>query len=522
MSFNQVGSITSFTAGTVIVSTDVNTINTTFKDSINSLITGSNELAGGISVGGSLTVASGGFTVTAGGIVLTAGVLSVDDGTDTTSTITGSIHTDGGLGIAKALWVGTTSRFVGVTTHGGNVISDTDSTDDLGTTGVRWANLWVDDVTATTSVKPGTLVLAAGSITDTSGAIDFANENLTTTGTVDISYTATENDLHALEIDLNAATFGDVNAIHIAYTTGNISAGEDSGVILVNIDESAASGGDVIGLEVLATEGSASAFGMRVGATVNVIEQLSGSFSDMDSALVNSTDRLAAFISTGSDIQMFVANSDTVTIGNTAKFEEIEFLLAIDASGAGIKPTFDYSTGSGTWQPFTPTDGTRGFRDTGLIAWDAADTASPAWAFGVGGSEYFIRITRTAGTLGTPPTEDRVQIAVVSEFSWDKDGDLAVNTLAGTISTATQNSITTMTGLVTTGALASGTIATGFGNINNAANTLTTGALTATTGTFSGVVTIDDTDEWLLLTDTASSGSVDLTFQNGTTGTGAA
>ena len=40
-------------------------------------------------------------------------ILSVDDTTDTTSTVTGSIHTDGGLGIAKALWVGTTSQLVG-------------------------------------------------------------------------------------------------------------------------------------------------------------------------------------------------------------------------------------------------------------------------------------------------------------------------------------------------------------------------------------------------------------------------
>ena len=34
-----------------------------------------------------------------------------------------------------------------------------------------------------TTVNAGTLVLAAGSVTDTSGAIDFGNENLVTTGT---------------------------------------------------------------------------------------------------------------------------------------------------------------------------------------------------------------------------------------------------------------------------------------------------------------------------------------------------
>ncbi len=61
---------------------------------------------------------------------------------------------------------------------------------------------------------------------------------------------------------------------------------------------------------------------------------------------------------------------------------------------------------------------------------------------------------------------------------------LTATTLAGTLSTATQNSVTTMTGLVTVGALASGSIASGFGNINNASNTLTTGVLVATTGNF--------------------------------------
>ena len=132
------------------MSADMNSNLTILKDAHNALVTGSNELAGGISIGGSLTIASGGLTVT-------AGVLSQDDATDTTSGVTGSIHTDGGLGVAKALWVATTSQLVGITTHGGNVVSDTDSTDDLGTNTVRWANLYVDDITVTTGVSASTL-----------------------------------------------------------------------------------------------------------------------------------------------------------------------------------------------------------------------------------------------------------------------------------------------------------------------------------------------------------------------------
>ena len=87
------------------------------------------------------------------------------------------------LELSSTLSVAGATTLTGVTTHGDDVVSDTDSTDDLGTTGVRWANVYADDVVATTTVKPGTLVLAAGSITDTSGAITFGNENLVTTGT---------------------------------------------------------------------------------------------------------------------------------------------------------------------------------------------------------------------------------------------------------------------------------------------------------------------------------------------------
>lgn len=65
--------------------------------------------AGGITLdAGGLTVTDGGLLVTAGGFVLTAGVLSIDDTTESSSAVTGSLHTDGGVGIAKNLFLALT------------------------------------------------------------------------------------------------------------------------------------------------------------------------------------------------------------------------------------------------------------------------------------------------------------------------------------------------------------------------------------------------------------------------------
>ena len=243
-----------------------------------------------------------------------------------------------------------------------------------------------------------------------------------------IDHTATEADDHALEIDCDAAGYGDVKAIDVAYDTGAITPWQDEAVMLVNINQSAAIGGDVTALEVLATEGSANINGMLAGAGVNPIEQLSGVFYDMDSALVNATDRLTEFTTAGNDVQMFVADNDTVTIASFAKFEQLQFILAITAS-LSIRPSFEFSTGPGTWTAFTPVDGTNGMRNTGVIAWLSGDI--PTWAVGTGG-KYLIRITRKRNSLATPPTESKVQIAATTAYKWDKDGDLIVNTVTAT------------------------------------------------------------------------------------------
>ena len=91
-----------------------------------------------------------------------------------------------------------------------------------------------------------------------------------------------------------------------------------------------------------------------------------------------------------------------------------------------------------------------------------------------------------AGTIGSASDTDAIAISsggvvTMNQIPVFSAGiNVSGGTIAGTIATATQNSITTMTGLVTTaattvGALASGSIASGFGTISTG-NSITTSA----------------------------------------------
>ena len=78
-----------------------------------------------------------------------------------------------------------TALITGVATHGDDVVSDTDSTDDLGTTGVRWANLFVDAITATDQVT------ATGFTGTLDGILGSGTPAAATVTTIDASGVAT-------------------------------------------------------------------------------------------------------------------------------------------------------------------------------------------------------------------------------------------------------------------------------------------------------------------------------------------
>lgn len=262
------------------------------------------------------------------------------------------------------------------------------------------------------------------------GGTDFSQHTLEVNGHVGIDRTADAAGQHTLELDVDASGFGDFTGINLIYTTGAFGAETDGTGILVNVINTTANVASTVhGIQVLNVGGSGTVVGLEVGAEVSPVVQLSGVFEDPDSFLSNAVDVLGSVIIQGSNpVTIFAADNDTVTIGNTAKFENISFLLSTVASGAGIfqgtDPRFEHSITGPSFEEFTPTDGTSGFENSGVIAFEDSDI--PTWVVD-GDSRFTIRITRTRNNVTTDPVVDFVQISAATEFEWDTGGSLTIN-----------------------------------------------------------------------------------------------
>jgi len=163
----------------------------------------------------------------------TSGAVNLNLVTDSTSSTSGALIVDGGVGVAKKLFVGTdldvdgtanldvvdidgavnmattalvtgvltttaTQVATGGITSGSNIVSDTDSTDDLGTNSVRWANLYVDAITATDQITATGFTGTLDGILGSGAAAAATVTTLTATGASTHGSVATEHGAGAI------------------------------------------------------------------------------------------------------------------------------------------------------------------------------------------------------------------------------------------------------------------------------------------------------------------------------------
>ena len=154
------------------------------------------QIFGGATAGSNLTLSANSGDAAGAGtgfVQFTDQVRPTVDGTINLGT-TGNRFLKGWFGSVQA----------GTLLIAGGSISDSSGT-------ISFAN---ENLTTSGTMTAGTLVMAAGSITDTSGAISFGNENLTTTGTVTAD--------HVVAITAASQFFTGTSVADFTFTNGNI------------------------------------------------------------------------------------------------------------------------------------------------------------------------------------------------------------------------------------------------------------------------------------------------------------
>ena len=110
--------------------------------------------------------------------------------------------------------------------------------------------------------------------------------------------------------------------------------------------------------------------------------------------------------------------------GRLRRSQRLSFILQTLVTNPGITPTFAYSTaGAGQFTTFSPTDGTNGFTNNGVVAWNAGDLTGHTTNDDTG--TFDIKITRTNNSKGNASLFYAKTAATVS-YQWDESGVVTV------------------------------------------------------------------------------------------------
>ena len=263
--------------------------------------------------------------------------------------------------IVSSLTVSGTSLLTGVTTHGDDVVSDTDSTDDLGTTSVRWANLFVDGITATDQIT------ATGFTGTLDGILGSGAAAAATVTTIDASGVATattfEPDGDTSASDNAAIGYTSVEGLILTGqgSTNDVTIKNDADAEVMGVltgTTTAAFTGEVTGTGFTGTLDGILGGGTPAAATVTTIDasgvatattfEPDGDTSAADNAAIGYTS-VEGLILTGQ------GSSGDVTIKNDADGKVMEVLTGTttaafsgEVTGTGFTGTLDGVLGGGT------------------------------------------------------------------------------------------------------------------------------------------------------------------------------
>ena len=464
-------------------------------------------------------------TLTVAGATTQTGALSIDDTTNSTSTTTGSIHTDGGVGIALDLVVGDDVKLLtdsSVLSLG--VGSDATLTHD-GTTGLTIAAnpITVDSGDALTlDAHTGIVIFKdAGSevLRFTEGNSGDVTIKLATNGK-DLIFTdnGDATGLKVLDAAVGINVPGEVQTTKIAYTDG------DDAITI-------ADGGGVTTSGTLATTGAATlaslvctaagTFGGGYGATGATIStlgvlQANGAITS-DGAVTGAT--LAGTVSTAAQNSITSASSlatvGTITTGTWQGTKVASAYLDDQTAHLNVTQSFTGAKTFGAATQFNSTV-TIGVNDTGydVQLFGATDGSNILWDQ----SADDLIFTNAGIAVGSDATGDiyyRDASGFLARLAASTDGHVLTTGGAGTIpafealpsggsfsgpGSATDNAVVRFNGTGGATGQNSGLIVDDSNNVTGAANVTLSGELDAATGDFSGDVDVDGTLETDALT----------------------